>query len=213
MITIGPRQLSVGPRQLSGVMRRLGDQQRKAIVQAFHMTAALAEGWAKERTSTLPPTKGIKGPPFDTGELKRRWQHEKRKDSARLYNSAPHAAPIEGGIRPGRVPLPYAMGGWNASHRSGGSDHWMPFGALVRWAYRKFYAAGMKGVRTSSKHGQTRKAAAWQGALLIAMGVQRKLHYRGMTGRHLISSPKAVKHLAEMTQRTVAAFLGRGGKV
>lgn len=168
-----------------------------AVLFALRASAALCAGKAAVRTGQSKPF-----PAVDTGRLKSSWRHAPLPDGARLWNDAPYAGSIEFGVRPGRIPLPYRMGGH--AGMVGGSANLMPFPSLVRWAERKFYGGRRRG-------GAVGKAAAAQGAFMMAVAVQRKLHYKGIQGRHILTDRRFTREMRDVVAKEIVRNLRNAG--
>lgn len=170
MITISPAQL---PEYFEGTYTRF----RHAALRGLRRGAVRCEGMVKQRTSNLRPYA-----PVNTGRYKSSWKTRNIHDGAILSNDSPQAGILELGVRPGRIPSPYTSGGRGAQSKGRA----VPFSSLVLWAMQKFFRGGK---RSQSK---TAKAAREQGAFMIAVAVQQKLHSRGMKARRVLTEPRFV---------------------
>lgn len=192
---------TIAPEKLSSWLSLASQQHREACLRGLRKGAALSHGRVIQRTSTAKPY-----PAVDTGRYKNSWVWMATDDGAVLFNDSPQAGPLELGVRPGRIPLP-----------DKGNGKLAPFPSLVQWARRKFAnkqirkaSGARKGASDAARsravaRGIQREKDVDDLAFAIAVAVQRKLHFRGMAARRVMTDPTFVAWMG----RTVRREIGR----
>jgi hypothetical protein len=188
----------LGPRLKADEKARMAGLIRTIRVTAKTTAPAIVQGCVD---STQPHI------PVDRGTYRRSWQVGNIDGGAVVYNSAPYAAIIEHGRRPGKFPPIRAIEEWVA--RKGFVQAAAGFKMGVT-AFRR--AAGYEEGKTSARS-QNNAAVIRQAAFLIA----RKIAREGMAARHVLARAEpritaAVRNAIDLFMRNPLPESKSGGQ-